>query len=390
MELASHGIEVHLYDKNERCLTQASAQNEGKIHLGYVYANDPSLRTARTMIEGALSFAPLMRGWIGDVVDSVPVSTPFYYAVHRASLLSVDEVESHLISCHAIAREQSRDLKPDYFGFDPHARPIRLSNQECHSIFDQQSVSGAFRTPEISVDPEALAAAVRARLATNSRIQCRLRTIVHGAEPMADGVWIEWANAKERAKDKYDHAVNCLWEGRLAVDQSAGVKPDRPWLYRLKYYVRLETPDASKIIPSVTTVLGPFGDIAVFGDKYVYLSWYPAGMRATSSEISPPAWPPAQDEAVEMEIRRGIVDGLTTIVPSLTQIPSAHVEGCELKAGIIFAWGESDIDDSVSRLHKRDEIGPQSHGRYHSINTGKLTTAPLFAKQVADQISQLG
>lgn len=58
MELASRGIEVHLYDKNERCVTQASAQNKGKIHLGYVYANDRSLRTARKMIEGALSFAP--------------------------------------------------------------------------------------------------------------------------------------------------------------------------------------------------------------------------------------------------------------------------------------------------------------------------------------------
>ncbi|PYR72438.1 MAG: FAD-binding oxidoreductase, partial [Acidobacteria bacterium] len=38
MELASAGISVDLFDKNDRCMSQASAQNEGKIHLGYLYA----------------------------------------------------------------------------------------------------------------------------------------------------------------------------------------------------------------------------------------------------------------------------------------------------------------------------------------------------------------
>ena len=54
--------------------------------------------------------------------------------------------------------------------------------------------------------------------------------------------------------------------------------------------------------------------------------------------------------------------------------------------GHIFAWGQTDIDDAKSVLHERHAIGPRSFGRYHSINTGKLTTAPLFAKQMADQI----
>jgi len=71
MELASAGISVDLYDKNDRCMSQASAQNEGKIHLGYVFANDRSLRTARTVIKGAVTFASLMRRlrreWYPDV-----------------------------------------------------------------------------------------------------------------------------------------------------------------------------------------------------------------------------------------------------------------------------------------------------------------------------------
>lgn len=389
MELASRGIEVHLYDKNERCVTQASAQNEGKIHLGYVYANDRSLRTARKMIEGALSFAPLMRRWIGGAVDALPVSSPFYYAVHKASILTVDEIESHLASCQALALENRRNTKTDYFGLDPCVRPARLADAECDSLFNARLVSAAFRTSEIAIDPEPLAKAVRARLAADSRIQCRLGSFVHGAEPMADGVWIEWQNANKRARQKYDHVVNSLWEGRLTVDQTAGVKPARPWIYRVKYNLRLRSSQPSNTIPSVTIVLGPFGDIVAYDTENFYLSWYPVGMRGASSELAPPDWPLAVDETVSMEIRRGTVEGLGTIVPSVAQFCSGNVQACQLKGGIIFAWGESDIDDAVSGLHERYKIGPQSHGRYHTIDTGKLTTAPLFANEMADRITQI-
>src|SRR5215218_8071504 len=99
MELADCGVAVHLYDRNAQCLTQASARNEGKIHLGYVYANDRSLGTARLMISGAVTFAPLMRRWIGTDIDRVAVSTPFEYVVHRDSMLTVEEIDHHFRSC---------------------------------------------------------------------------------------------------------------------------------------------------------------------------------------------------------------------------------------------------------------------------------------------------
>ena len=54
--------------------------------------------------------------------------------------------------------------------------------------------------------------------------------------------------------------------------------------------------------------------------------------------------------------------------------------------GVIFAWGQTDIDDAESGLHRRCEIGPRSRGRYTSVDTGKLTMAPLFASQVAENV----
>jgi hypothetical protein len=56
-------------------------------------------------------------------------------------------------------------------------------------------------------------------------------------------------------------------------------------------------------------------------------------------------------------------------------------------SGIVFAWGETDIDDRDSALHKRNDIGVETRGRYHTVNTGKFTTAPLIATEVAARIA---
>jgi hypothetical protein len=53
---------------------------------------------------------------------------------------------------------------------------------------------------------------------------------------------------------------------------------------------------------------------------------------------------------------------------------------------VIVAWGETDIYDPGSELHRRYEIGVTSAGRYHSIDPGKLTMAPFFAEQCAQRI----
>src|SRR5579864_7437128 len=83
LELAHRGYDVELFDENAEPLTQASRNNEGKIHLGLVYAKDRSLDTARTMIQGAIHFTACLERWI-DLASIDPlVSTPYYYAVHK-------------------------------------------------------------------------------------------------------------------------------------------------------------------------------------------------------------------------------------------------------------------------------------------------------------------
>lgn len=391
MELGSAGVAVDLYDKNDRCMTQASAQNEGKIHLGYVYANDRSLRTARTMIQGGISFAPLMRRWLGDDVDTLAVSAPFHYVVHRDSLLGVAAVEAHFRASHALALDEARGRKVDYFGSDYRVPPQRLARRESEALFDPRTAAAAFATNEIAIDPEALAEMVRARLASDTRVRSLLRAHVHGVELGAGAVTVDVEIAGSRSRERYDHVVNALWDGRLTVDQTAGIEsPPRPWLYRVKHYVRLRARASASRIPSTTIVLGAFGDIAAYENGSFYLSWYPAGMRGSSAALSPPAWPLVLDDAAAREMRRSILTGLADLVPSAAALTGDAVESAEIRAGIIFAWGSTGIDDPDSGLHERHAIGPVSQGRYHTVDTGKLTMAPLFGKMVADRIRQMG
>ena len=83
--LADRGVTVDLYERDQRLISGASYWNEGKIHLGLVYAQDHTRKTARTMVEGALSFRPLLSRWIESNVLERAVSNRFLYAVHRDS-----------------------------------------------------------------------------------------------------------------------------------------------------------------------------------------------------------------------------------------------------------------------------------------------------------------
>jgi glycine/D-amino acid oxidase-like deaminating enzyme len=53
LALAERAAKVTLFDKNGSLLSRTAVANEGKIHLGYMYAGDPTLSTAKTMMAGA-------------------------------------------------------------------------------------------------------------------------------------------------------------------------------------------------------------------------------------------------------------------------------------------------------------------------------------------------
>src|SRR5450755_2807293 len=116
LSLAECGVDVTLFDRNDQLLSRAAVANEGKIHLGYMYANDPSHSTARTMMLGALAFAPFFARHFG--LHSMIVSRPAAYVVHRDSQRTPEQVSQYLSTVHSLIREASEGKSDAYFGRD--------------------------------------------------------------------------------------------------------------------------------------------------------------------------------------------------------------------------------------------------------------------------------
>src|SRR5215213_2936368 len=90
--LARRGANVSLFDRQNSAMACASRWNEGKIHLGYLYGADSSLRTARHILPGGLAFGQLITELIGsDIRPHVTVEDDLYL-VHRNSLVSAEQL----------------------------------------------------------------------------------------------------------------------------------------------------------------------------------------------------------------------------------------------------------------------------------------------------------
>ena len=381
LELARRGGSVTLYDRYPSLLAGAVAASEGKIHLGYVYASDRSLATARTMLRGALSFMPLVESYLGEDAP-MATSEPFVYAVHRDSQVKTEDFCAHLNAVHELVlRDPRRD---SYFGVDLHSAPRRMSQSELESRFDPELVRSAFYTGEIAIDIPALSRLMSRQILHDPRINVRTgHTITAVADDSSCmSVRSVGRDSIERHCDTFDVVVNALWDGRLAIDATRNIHPERKWIHRFKHGIRFRSA-AGGCLPSVTLVLGPFGDLVDYGEGRFYLSWYPACMTASSKSLSPPGWQAEPAEPLRSQIIGDSFAAMAEIIPGLH---GARPEDLEVKAGTIVAWGSSDIDDQVSELHRRHEIGVHSYDKYHSIDAGKLTMAPYFAEVCADRI----
>src|SRR5689334_14894746 len=183
LALAERGAEVILFDKNAALLSRAAVANEGKIHLGYMYAGDLTLSTAKTMMTGALSFAPFLERYLGRPAESFSLSVPATYVVHRNSQRSADDVCAYLEAVHALINEAAEGRDQAYFGRDLRA-PLRAwSAAETEAEFDPAIAVAVLSTPEIAINPSTLAETVRECIAGHPKIEVRCnRTIVRAEE----------------------------------------------------------------------------------------------------------------------------------------------------------------------------------------------------------------
>lgn len=384
LELASRGQAVDLYDECAEPVSRASFHNEGKVHLGILYAKDPSLRTARLMLEGATAFAPLLDRWIGFDERQV-LSTPFYYAVHEGTMVEADRLRAHYAGCKRILDEMHAANGAEYLGIERTVHVEQLTQSEMEQLISGDYFVAMFRTNERAVDPRTVAPLLRAAAMSIPRIR-----FIGGAR-IGDVAWLDrgglavtFEQQGERYVEKYDQVANTLWHGRLTIDARVGLAPEMPWMHRYKFANRVRIPLGPEI-PSITCVLGPFGDIVNYGANGLFLSWYPEGMTGTSFELEPPDW----QRELTAERRYGVFERSHAEwierCPLLRSLEFSETD-VDPGGGVIFAWGNTGVDDEHSKLHDRYDVGVYSMRNYHTVNTGKYTLSPLMGMRTADRI----
>jgi glycine/D-amino acid oxidase-like deaminating enzyme len=387
LELAGRGIPVTLLERDGLAVNRASLRNEGKIHLGFIYANDPSLGTALLLLEGALRFRSIVDRWLGEDSGWLATSTPFHYLVARDSLLAPDALAAHYGAVEASCRERlAADSLLDYLGTRPDRLFRPLTREELEAYFDPSRFSGGFTTLELAIDTDVLASALRRALAAHPRVDLRCGHAARSIERNAGAFRVEGDGPDGPWRMRARQVVNATWEQRLIFDRQLGLAPPADLLHRLKYRVIVRLPPELRGAPSVSMVLGRYGDVVVRRNGTAYLSWYPSALRGWSHDIDPPReWDAPCRGEVAPELAREIAAGVLTGIGDWYSGMSSS-ESIQVDAGTIVAIGRSDVDDAASALHDRTRIGASSTDGYHSVDPGKLTTAPLFAVAAADRI----
>ncbi|MGH0029514.1 MAG: FAD-dependent oxidoreductase [Myxococcota bacterium] len=387
LELADRGHEVVVFERREQALRQASFANEGKIHLGLIYAKDGRMRTAAWMIEGALQFEERLQRWIPFRAADV-VSTPFYYCVHRGSLMSPDELAKHYERCGDIFRQRADETGRDYLGLGAGFEIERLSDRQAEAIADPRYVSAVFRTTEYAVDPRLVAAMLRRALADAPRVEVHLGHRVRGVEDVRGGWRLEIEHGGDVFHETFSDVVNAAWFERLPLDRPLGIVPPGEWSHRYKFGNRVAVSLNPDELPSCTMVQGPYGDVVNFVEHGMFLSWYPIGRTGMSSAEVPPAWHDAYSEAERYDVfERSHAELAKRCVP-LRNVKIQR-EQVDPYGGVIYALGTTDVDDDHSELHNRYEIGIQSRGSYHTVDTGKYTLVPYWGVKIADRVERL-
>lgn len=381
LNLARRGFSVVIFDADRTPLQGASRWNEGKIHLGYLYAADPSLRTMRQVIDGGLTFAPLIRDLLGTDLDDITEDDDLYL-VHRNSVAAPDQMESYFRSVSQSIREHPSARY--YLADASSAEAIRLTPSELAAISDTPLIVAGFRTPERSLSTIAVADKLTAALRSEPGIELRLGQFVESALPADsdDGPWR--ISCTSHVEDTFDWVINALWHGRIAVDAKLGLAPAEPWShrYRVSAFVR----SAARVaIPSAVIAVGPFGDIKNYNGRDFYVSWYDAGLLAEAQSIEPPR-APSLDALSKERITAGIREGLAPFFPHLGDL-FREADSVRIEGGYVFAAGHGSLADRSASIHRRDRFGIASRGRYLSVDTGKYSSAPLLAVEIAKALA---
>lgn len=391
LELLKAGWKVELIDQAEQPITRASLNQEGKLHLGFVYGLDRTGETGRRLVRHGLEFAPGLERLLERRVDWTKLTaTPFNYLVDKDSLLTVEETEGFF-------RELEREWREALEG----EAGLHYPGAEGRWFFERTAVppemaagqfQAAYRTVETAVDQQGVRAMLVEALESHADCKLTMGEVVVGGRVHGGGVVVRTRRGDGEERERgAELAVNCLWEDRDRLDREVGLlgEGEEPPNLRLKFGVMTERDPALAGLASFTIVHGAFGDFVNTPQGH-YFCWYPVSMKGMTRAWAVPAgWRKAVENRFEEGLKEALIEAneakFRELMPGMGRM---KVTG--LKAGVIVAKGERDIDHRYTRLHFRKEAPLRREGGWWSVGTGKYTSGPINARLLGEALVEAG
>ncbi len=367
--LHDRGVKVAIVDAAGDVMQRASRWNEGKIHLGYTYVGTDSTRTAELMLAGAATFLPAIERVTGSAIPEQAFTLPITYIVDRNSLFSPEVLWARSCAVHALVRAAAGRVPGLIRGGADAATMVRLDPDEAAQATGQQNIAAAWITPERAISARVLSDQIA------DAVRARAIPIVAGRVVRVEKSGEQWRLALETGESvQAAGVINALWESRSAID--AGLVPPAPTSIRWKAAVFATGQTAFAGVAPSTRILGAYGDVTPYANGDVYLSWYPSNMIARSDDGTAPDIPAFDEAAMKLRTLKGL-----RLPHDILLEEDGRVA---VRGGYVVARGHGDILVRESPLHDRSrafatELAPG----YVSVDTGKLTTAPLLAERAA-------
>jgi hypothetical protein len=380
--LAEKGYLVEIFDREAGILQRASLNNEGKIHLGYVYGGDQSFETDSRMIDDALSFRPVVERFVSAENFEGCLVDPFQYIIPPSSLLTYEAIRHHFMRVDKEVRRRSQAGDRRYVS---NTDPFDCVFGEA----EDGSGSAIVETQECAVWPAGIAALLTEAVMAHPRIGVRPRTQVREVRRAGSG-WMLINEAPASGDGPFNVVVNAAWAGRRQIDAVSGHPCGETWLTRYKFGIVLERARemfGGELPVNGTGTSGPFGDSVYYPQNdTLYCCWYPVGCCfSTTSEFS--LDPPDFTESVK-SLSEKTWAGYAGLDPAYRKLLTGAQEySCHLVGDYIMAKGDTDISDRESGLHYRFDHRPQQLAPgYWSVETGKYVSAPRLADQLVRAI----
>ncbi len=383
--LSNLGFRPTLIEKKQKLMSSTSLNQEGKVHLGFVYGLDKTFETASRLVNDSLVFSEYLDGLVDYSIDWTALkSTTFEYLIRRDSLLSVNQVEEHFKNVNDAFYANEVSKRPEYIGSSIEKL---FSKKDIPSYFNDKLFKGCFETAELALSPERLAEVMRQSI-ESKEIELVNNCEVTSISPSNKSITVMTDRQGEYLEFNSDLVINCLWNDQLHIENFI-LPTNRKLNYRFKLGLVAEWPN-SENTQSFTIIQGPYGDFVNYPrEGKIYFSWYPLCKLGMCYDNRPPKeWSDinglisesAQSELIELNLQK---------LKEIIDLPISEFQNCVLKGGIIVGDGDADINLHSSLLHSRStnpifKIG----SNYIAIRTGKFSSAPrntwLLEQQLID------